>query len=117
MKQIRKLLIDDTRDEASPEVLMAVDCIARNYWEGIRQLTLNGPWDLLLLDHDLHSYDEKQKEWTGYDIACLLEELTQNGHLNLVPKEIRCVSSNPEGKRRIEVVLLNIKEMRKEQNG
>lgn len=43
----RRLLIDDTRDETSSNIKMRLDVIARNQWEGMRQLLNNGPWDLL----------------------------------------------------------------------
>jgi hypothetical protein len=90
---MRTLLIDDVRN-------LAASVIARNYDEGIRQLLLNGPWDLLLLDHDLASFDSNAVEKTGYDIMCWLEE-----NAAYVPKEIQCVSANPVGRSRIEVVI------------
>jgi len=88
----RCLLIDDIRD-------LAADVIARNYFEGIKQLKLNGPWDLLLLDHDLASFIDS-KEYTGYDIMCWLE-----GNQEYLPSEIICVSSNPVGAQRIKTVI------------
>ena len=89
---MRILLIDDIRNiEAS--------VIARSFEEGIRQLKINGPWDVLLLDHDLGSFDENGREYTGYDIMCWLEENTE-----FLPGSIDCVSANPIGRRRIEVV-------------
>lgn len=109
----RRLLIDDTRDESSENIKMRLDVIARNQWEGMRQLLDNGPWDLLLLDHDLHSYDKDGKEWTGYHIASYLEEQAYNGNWSVIPKKIICVSSNPEGARRINVALSKIEELRK----
>lgn len=63
---MRTLLIDDFRN-------LQADIIARSYEEGLRQLKLNGPWDLLLLDHDLASFDKFGLEQTGYDIICWLE--------------------------------------------
>jgi hypothetical protein len=103
MKKERRLLIDDTRDEGSPNIKRRVDVIVRNYWEGIRQLELNGPWDLLLLDHDLHSFDENNKEWTGYDIMCWLESNT-----DYLPDNIEVVSSNPSGAARIRQVITSL---------
>lgn len=88
----RYLLIDDCRN-------ITVDVIARNYFEGIKQLELNGPWDQLLLDHDLASFKDG-KEWTGYDVMCWLEVNPQ-----YLPGEIICVSSNPVGVKRIEQVI------------
>ena len=99
---MRILLIDDTRMETAPNIMRRVDLIARNYWTGIDSLTKMGPWDLLLLDHDLSSYDANGKEWTGYSIMCWLED-PQNESFR--PKEIRIVSSNPEGARRMQVVI------------
>ena len=90
---MRILLIDDTRN-------LEASIIARNYQEGLIQLTENGPWDLLLLDHDLASFDENGKEKTGYDIMCFLEEKQE-----YLPKDISCVSANPVGKKRIEDVI------------
>jgi hypothetical protein len=89
---MRILLIDDVRD-------LKADVIARNYTEGIKQLELNGPWDLLLLDHDLASF-VGGREYTGYDIMCWLEE-----HVKFLPKAIKCVSANPVGKDRIDMVV------------
>ncbi len=63
---MRTLLIDDLRN-------IKADVIARTYDEGIRELTYNGPWDLLLLDHDLASF-VNGIEKTGYDVMCFLEE-------------------------------------------
>ena len=93
---MRTLLIDDVRD-------LIADVIARNYDEGIRQLKFNGPWDKLLLDHDLASFDADGKEKTGYDVMCFLEEFQE-----YLPKLIVCVSANPVGARRIESVIRGI---------
>jgi hypothetical protein len=87
---MRVLAIDDLRD------MIQASVVARNYDEGIRQLQTNGPWDVLLLDHDLASFDETGKEKTGYDVMCWLEENTQ-----YLPAKIECVSANPVGRARI----------------
>lgn len=111
----RVLLIDDTRDETSDEVYTRLDVIARNHWEGMKQLMNNGPWNVLFLDHDLNSFDlGTSKEYTGYDIACALEKWAHENDWALIPKEIYCVSSNPEGRKRINMALKNIEKMRKE---
>ena len=89
---MRVLLIDDVRN-------LEADVIARNYSEGIRQLELNGPWDLLLLDHDLASFIDGDEK-TGYHVMCWLEEYTQ-----YLPKKIECVSANPVGRAKIESVI------------
>ena len=90
---MRILLIDDVRN-------LEADVIARNYNEGIKQLKFNGGWDLLMLDHDLASFDINNKETTGYDIMCWLEENNE-----FLPKKIICVSANPVGRDRINVVI------------
>ena len=89
---MRTLLIDDVRD-------IYADVIARNYTEGIRQLELNGPWDSLILDHDLASFIDG-KEYTGYDVMCWLEE-----NQEFLPTSITCCSSNPVGRERIQTVI------------
>jgi len=99
---MRILLIDDIRN-------LKADVIARNHDEGLNQLTFNGPWDILLLDHDLASFDEDGIEKTGYDIMCFLEE-----HPQFVPEDIVCVSGNPVGKKRIEIVVKKIMETKNE---
>jgi len=99
----RRLLIDDERSEDSPNIMRRVDVIARNYWEGIKQLKLNGSWDLLLLDHDLGSYEDPsdgRTEKTGYNIMCFLEENPE-----FMPKKIELVTSNPQGRKRMQQVI------------
>jgi len=108
MKKERRLLIDDCRHETDMYAQGHKKCrltvIARDYWEGMKQLLDNGPWDLLYLDHDLQSYDEDGKEFTGYDVMCEIEKMHHNGD-HRVPKEIICVSANPSGKDRIEATI------------
>lgn len=99
MNKPRILLIDDVRTETDSNVARRVDLIARNYWTGIDALKLMGPWDLLLLDHDLSSFID-DKEYTGYHITCFLEENPE-----FMPKDVKLVSSNPEGRRRMSQVL------------
>jgi len=89
---MRTLLIDDIRN-------IDVDVVARDYFEGLRQLEFEGPWDLLLLDHDLASFKDG-REFTGYDIMSWLEEFPQ-----FMPKKIICVSANPVGRDRINKVI------------
>ena len=90
------ILIDDVRN-------INADMICRNYWDGVDNLRAHGPFKTLYLDHDLASYDDSGKEWTGYDIACFLEEYPM-----YAPREIVCVSSNPVGRARLEQVVQNI---------
>ena len=87
------MLIDDTRD-------LECSVIARNYWEGIKQLEANGPWDELLLDHDLASYDKHGRERTGYDIMLFLEQFPQH-----LPGKITLVTANPVGRDRMQTVI------------
>jgi len=89
-KKDRTLLIDDLRE-------LEADSVARNYWEGILELEGNGPWDLLLLDHDLASFDDEGKEWTGTDVMNWLEANPQH-----LPAAIIFVTSNPVGRDRME---------------
>lgn len=88
----RTLLIDDTRK-------ILADRICRNYFDGIEALK-SEKWKILLLDHDLASYDGDGKEKTGYDILCFLEEYPQ-----YLPESIQIVSSNPVGRQRMQVVI------------
>jgi hypothetical protein len=103
---MRILAIDDTRELTEAHVLV------RNFNEGIRQLQLNGPWDLLLLDHDLASFDLDGREKTGYDVMCFLEE-----NMHLAPKKIECVSANPVGRSRIVAMIVRLNEKIKQTSG
>lgn len=91
---LRTLLIDDVRTIGDP------DLIARNYWSGVTCLATFPQWELLLLDHDLASFDAKGKEKTGYDIMCWLEE-----HTEYLPKKIELVTSNPVGRKKMQLVI------------
>jgi hypothetical protein len=84
----RTLLIDDLRP-------FNVNIIARTYVDGIWELRHHGPWDVLYLDHDLgnNSYDKHlDRDRTGYDVLCWLEE-----HKQFLPKKIVVVSDNAVG--------------------
>jgi len=87
------LLIDDKRN-------IKATVTARNFFEGIGHLVYNGPWDLLLLDHDLASYDSTGRERTGYHIMCFLEI-----HPEYLPRRIQCVSDNGPGIKNIRQVI------------
>jgi hypothetical protein len=89
----RTLLIDDQRT-------IAADRVARTYNDGIKALTKEGPWETLLLDHDLGCHDEEGVEKTGYSIMCFLEENTQ-----YLPNKIVIISSNPVGRQSMQVVI------------
>ena len=88
---MRTLAIDDTRD-------FDVTRLERDYFGGIDALENDGPWDRLYLDHDL-GFTDSGEEWNGYCIMVWIEK-----HPEFAPKEIVCVSSNPVGIRRMEVV-------------
>jgi len=98
MKHRRILAIDDVRNFAFVHVL------ARTYSAGIGALCFLGPWDRLLIDHDLGAVEKEQstsgKELTGYDVCLFLEENPQ-----FRPLEIFIVSSNPVGVQRMQQCL------------
>lgn len=98
---MKVLLIDDTRAEDAPNILRKIDLIARTYWAGIGALTKFEKWDILLLDHDLNSFDAATgREYTGYDIMCFLE-----ANQEFLPGKIEIVSSNPVGRKRMQMVI------------
>lgn len=86
------LLIDDERD-------IEAHAIARNYFDGIKLLE-SQHWSLLLLDHDLASFEENGRERTGYDVVCWLEQNPQH-----LPDKIELVTSNPVGRQRMQQVI------------
>lgn len=73
--------------------------IARSFKQGIDMLKNRGPWDLLLLDHDLGK-KEGTREKNGYDIICWLEQRPWYH-----PKDIKIVSDNPVGRQKLTVVI------------
>lgn len=88
---MRTLLIDDLRS-------IPATIVTRTYEDGVKALTLGGPFDILYLDHDLG--DEGTPERTGYTIMCFLE-----ANPEYLPKEIVIVSSNPVGRQKMQVVI------------
>lgn len=98
MTQNKRLLIDDFRD---PDNYLA-DTVARTFDEGIEQLKKGG-WDVLYLDHDLGELDRHGNVCiykTGYGIMCWLEF-----HQEYLPVSIVLVTSNPVGRRNMQVVI------------
>lgn len=91
---MKSLLIDDVRD-------IHVDVIARNYKSAIELLKAH-TWEEVLIDHDIASYDESGREYTGYDVVCWMEA---NLPPERIPKTMRCVSANPVGRQKIEQVI------------
>jgi len=75
--------------------------IARTCKQGIEMLKNRGPWDLLLLDHDLGLADPLKKELNGYYVMCWLEQANPC----YLPKQIKIISSNPVGNRRMQQVI------------
>lgn len=102
---MKVLLIDDARAVFCVESgwNVKVTNVARTFAEGINALKDDGPFDLVLLDHDLASFDEERNELTGYMIMVFLE---QNQHL--LPKRIELVTSNPVGRAKMQTVINKI---------
>lgn len=96
------LLIDDQRTKSYISSTYGIDVtqVAKTYQEGIEQLQIGGPWDALLLDHDLSSYDDNGKELTGTDIMNFLEQ-----NQDLLPKQIILVTSNPVGRKNMQAII------------
>lgn len=101
---MKTLLIDDLRD-------IKADVIARTFEEGINALKTNPRFDVLYLDHDLGGIDGHGSEIpvsidgelympNGYGVVCFLEN---NQHL--LPIKISLVTSNPVGRRNMQVVI------------
>ena len=106
MKNSQKiLLIDDLRNGGDPNLrgVKPTD-IARTYWDGWHSLAFDGPWDLLLLDHDLGCFEMSglygKREKTGYDILCLLERYTY-----FLPKDIKVITDNASARPKMEAVV------------
>lgn len=89
---MRTLLIDDLRN-------LTADRTARTFDDGIAALTKEGPWDMLLLDHDLGDFIIGT-ERTGEHVMKFLEENPQ-----YLPGSITIVSSNPVGRQRMKVII------------
>lgn len=79
------------------------DITSRSYQEGLEQLDSNAPFELLMLDHDLSSYDDTGRERTGYDIVKWLAE-----NQDKLPHRITLVTSNPIGLKDMASMLVNL---------
>ena len=90
---MKTLMIDDKRTIVNAE-------IARNYKEGLEYLEHRGPWDVLYLDHDLGDF-QNEREYTGYDILCWLEER----HPEYTPQRIIVITQNPSAREKMNVVV------------
>jgi hypothetical protein len=70
---------------------------AVTFRDGIEALDKEGPWDILYLDHDLGPIGD------GTDI---MNWLSRNKHK--MPLEIKFVTANPDGLKRMKNILENI---------
>jgi hypothetical protein len=86
----RILLVDDLR-------WAPCDRVARTFDDAVSALRNDGPWDVLLLDHDLGDPNPKK---TGYDILNWLEE-----HPQFIPKDIKLVTQNPVGRQKMAALI------------
>lgn len=86
---MRVLLIDDLRN-------LVADRVARTFDDGINALSNEGPWDLLLLDHD---YGDTDPAKNGEGIMKFLEVNPE-----FKPSEIQFVTANPVGRQRMLVI-------------
>lgn len=95
------LLIDDVRS------IPGVEKTARTYFEGLKAITTEGPWECIIFDHDLGSGIDKN----GYDLMCLLEERPE-----LIPNNIIIVTQNASARPKMETLrekLLHLKQKMK----
>jgi len=106
---MRVLLIDDNRTPALIKNTYNIDVTVQgwSYTEGLELLINNQPFDILLLDHDLASYDNNGVEKTGLDVMYFLE-----AHPQHTPKEIMFVTANPVGRQNMQNVYKRIKKGR-----
>ena len=86
---MRILLIDDLR-------ILEADRTARTFDDGIEALKNEGPWDVLLLDHD---YGDPDPAKNGEGIMKFLE-----ANPGLLPGHIHFVTANPVGRERMRVI-------------
>jgi hypothetical protein len=87
---MRTLLIDDLRN-------IEADRVARTFDEGVQALQNEGPWDILLLDHD---YGDPDPDKNGEGIMKFIE-----ANPTLKPRCIRLVTANPVGRQRMAVII------------
>lgn len=92
----KKLWIDDIR--AAPDATWDV---AKNYWEAIDLLRVKD-YVTVSFDHDIASFAQ-DREFTGYDILCKIEEAQVFGAK--VPVDLYVHSANPIGRGRMQIVI------------
>lgn len=90
---MKRLYVDDTRPTP------AGWDIAIDYFEAIKKLqTIE--YDEVSLDHDLASYDENNREKTGYDIVWFLVNRKMDGLY--VPSKVKVHSANIIGSKNMQ---------------
>lgn len=96
------LLIDDQRTKEFIKATYGLDVtkVAADYFDGIKELQFGAPWDILLLDHDLGTYNVDGKELNGTHIMDFLE-----ANPDLLPKKIVLVTSNPVGRKNMQAII------------
>ena len=105
---MRCLLIDDMRDWGQGLIPLPEEgdefVKAQTYDEGHHELVTGSPWDVLYMDHDLGDPDEAK---TGYKLLSWLEAECQDPIKKqfFLPKKIVLVTSNPVGRRQMEVII------------
>ena len=114
---IRVLLVDDIRtvDVAGGRLwanrhtrpIFVKTC--RTYDEGLEAIKNDGPWDVLLLDHDLA--DLNIPERTGYTLLCYLEE-----NLDKLPATIEIVSANPVGRQKMSALIRRLYDQKEKED-
>ena len=107
---MRILIIDDARSASIAERHMTFNhrghatedhtvMICRTYDDGLAELKDGGPWNILMLDHDLGCFLPDGKEQNGYHILCFLEEFTQ-----YTPNAIDIITANVSVRYKMQVV-------------
>jgi hypothetical protein len=100
------LLIDDQREFGTNGIPLPKEDDewehALTYDAGEFALKFHEPWDVLYLDHDFGDSDPKK---IGYGIMNYLESLDPVLRLILLPKKIVLVTSNPVGRKQMQMVM------------
>lgn len=98
---MKVLLIDDLRNESfiNHTHKVIVTKVARSFQEGVALLK-SEKWDLVMLDHDLASFDDEGVELTGTHIMTFLLDNPEYR-----PKDILFVTNNYHGFQRMKSIL------------
>jgi hypothetical protein len=70
--------------------------------------------EILSLDHDLGFFVSKDNEFTGYDVAQLIERWAFANEWDRVPDKIEIHSGNSVGRKNIQAAIDSIERMRNE---